>query len=73
MIMESVNVVFDDVTTVQSENNEEQKTDTPSDASKNSSIESTNDTLPPSDLTQEMSTPNFHRNHSSSDVIGKVK
>ena len=72
MIMESVYVVFDDVTTVEWENDEEQKKATPSDASKDPSTESMNDTTTPSELTQEMITPNIHKNQSSSDVIRNV-
>ena len=73
MIMESVNIVFDDVIAVKWENDEEQKTDTPSDASKDPSTESTNDTSTPFELTQEKTTPNVHRNHSPSDVIGNKR
>lgn len=72
MIMESVNVVFDDVTSVQWENNEEQKKDTSSDVTKDPSTASANDISSPSEPTKEMSTLNVQINHSSSDVIGKV-
>lgn len=72
MIMESVKVVFDDVTAVEWENNLEQRKATPSDASKDPSTDSTNDTKTSSELTQETITPNIHKNHSSSNVVGNV-
>lgn len=62
MMMELVNVVFDD----------EQVKTAPSDTSNHPSTESVVDAPFVSEVTEEIGTPSVHKNHSSRDIIGRM-